>query len=58
MTFRRLGVRIYPSKKGVRIPKGRISLLVRLLHHPVLYALGNFLFPKGSRLRAYLKRFL
>lgn len=58
LTFRRLGVRIYPSKKGVRIPKGRISLLVRLLHHPVLYALGNFLFPKGSRLRAYLKRFL
>lgn len=58
LTFRRLGAPLYPSHKGVRIPKGRIRLSLRILHHPLLYAVGNFLFPKGSRLRAYLKRFL
>ena len=58
LTLRRLGAPIYPSKKGIRIPRGRISLSRRLVHHPVLFALGNLVFPKGSRLRAYLKRFL
>lgn len=44
------------SHTGVRLPKERYRLMTRIIMHPVIYALGMLLFPKGSRIRAFLKR--
>ena len=44
------------ERGGVRLPKERYRLMTRIIMHPVIYALGMLLFPKGSRIRAFLKR--
>lgn len=41
-----------------QIPQAVFRLRNRILHHPVISGIGMLLFPKGSRLRALLKRIL
>ncbi len=42
----------------VRIPKAEFRFRNRVIHHPVVAGIGMLLVPKGSRLRAFLKRIL
>lgn len=56
------GIVFSPTKDtgtgSVRIPKAEFRFRNRLIHHPVVAGIGMLLFPKGSRLRAFLKRIL
>ena len=47
---------IFDNNAPLSIPKESISLKRRILLHPFVYNLGMLLFPKGSRIRAFLKR--
>ena len=52
-----IGGRVEFSKgNGTIIPKESISLKRKFYHIPIVYKLGMMLFPKGSRIRAFLKR--
>jgi glycosyltransferase involved in cell wall biosynthesis len=44
------------SSEGIRLPKPKIKLITRLIRIAPIYYLGLFLFPKGSRVRAFLKK--
>ena len=55
-SFLSLGKPIRVEKGGRTIPAPKISLTSRILHNPLIYKLGMLLFPKGSKLRALLKR--
>lgn len=37
------------------MPKEKITFKQRLLHNPIVYKVGMFLFPKGSKIRKFLK---
>lgn len=39
-----------------KIPREYVSLKSKILHNQIVYKLGMLLFPKGSRIRAFLKR--
>ena len=55
--MREIGGRVDLSdKERVIIPKEEISLKRKIFHIPFVYKLGMLLFPKGSRIRAFLKR--
>ncbi len=49
------GFRITVSDGGYRIPKEKIRFINRLVHNPFIYRISAVLFPKGSRIRAFLK---
>ncbi len=52
-----VGIKINLDKNAkLEIPKESISLKRRILLHPLVYNLGMLLFPKGSKIRAFLKR--
>ena len=48
---------IIKSKKRATFvfPKERVSIKQRILHNPIVYKVGMFLFPKGSKVRKFLK---
>jgi hypothetical protein len=55
--MREIGGRVeFSDTSGVAIPKEEISLKRKIFHIPFVYRLGMLLFPKGSRIRAFLKR--
>ncbi|MBQ9797107.1 MAG: glycosyltransferase family 2 protein [Clostridia bacterium] len=49
---------IYDKNAEIRIPREQIRFRNRVLHNDLIYAAGVLLFPKGSGLRAWLKRIL
>lgn len=51
-----LGVRIELSRSGRRLTPERYKLRDLIIMNPAIYAISLLLFPKGSRLRAFLKR--
>lgn len=51
-----VGIRVSEARTGKAIPREKISLKRRILLIPIVYRLGMLLFPKGSRLRAFLKK--
>ena len=56
-SMRDVGGRVELSDEtGARIPMEHISFKRRVYHNPLVYRIGMTLFPKGSRLRAFLKR--
>ncbi|MBQ9132591.1 MAG: glycosyltransferase family 2 protein [Clostridia bacterium] len=51
------GAPILPhDRNGLRLPRPVIRWRDRLVMHPLVYRMGLLLFPKGSRLRAILKK--
>ena len=50
------GAPILPDDTGVRLPRPVFRLRDRVIMHPLVYRMGLLLFPKGSRLRAILKK--
>ncbi|MBQ7335631.1 MAG: glycosyltransferase family 2 protein [Clostridia bacterium] len=48
----------YDADAERQIPTGEIRTADRILHNDLVYATGVLLFPKGSKLRALLKRIL
>lgn len=46
---------VLDSASSIRIPDAKISLRSRILHNFFVYLTGTVLFPKGSRLREFLK---
>ena len=51
------GCDLYFSKNAQTvIPKQKASLKIRFLHNYYVYTLGMLLFPKGSKIRAFLKK--
>lgn len=46
----------FADSEGLKIPKEYVSFKRKLYHNPLVYKLGMTLFPKGSRIRAFLKR--
>lgn len=52
-----LPITITYDKKGADIvsPREIYPLKLRLLHNPLVYKVGMFLFPKGSKIRKILK---
>lgn len=53
----KLGCKItFDNNAKISIPKENISLKRRILLNPLVYNLGMLLFPKGSKIRAFLKR--
>ena len=44
--------------KGIKITRPKIRLALRILHNRFFYLLATFLFPKGSKIRAALKRLI
>lgn len=51
-----VGIPFWVDKWGIKIPKEKISLKRKILLNPLVYNLGMLLFPKGSKIRAFLKR--
>ena len=52
-----IGERVeFADSEGLKIPKEYVSFKRKLYHNPLVYKLGMTLFPKGSRIRAFLKR--
>ena len=51
------GVRVkFSRKNGIKLEPPRVSLKLKIVHNYLLYTIGNILFPKGSRIRAALKK--
>ena len=50
------GAKISLDKNGEKLPKGKYSLKDLIIKHPIVYAAGLLLFPKGSKIRSFLKR--
>ena len=48
-------VELLPDGKTI-IPREYVNLKSKILHNKIVYKLGMLLFPKGSRIRAFLKR--
>ena len=47
---------VFANGEGIKLSKPRISLVKRLIHSDFLYKIGTVLFPKGSKIRAALKK--
>ncbi len=57
LSFMRLvGIQFTIDTCAIKIPKEKISLKRKILLNPLVYNLGMLLFPKGSKIRAFLKR--
>ena len=53
----REGVRLdYVNGAKTVIPKQKVSFKIRFLHNYYVYTLGMIVFPKGSKIRAFLKK--
>ena len=48
----------FSEKADIVIPKPQISIKNKLIHNYYLYNIGIFLFPKGSKIRSFLKKIL
>lgn len=48
-------IKLGNATSGITVPDAEISLRNRFLHNFFVYTLGTMLFPKGSRLREFLK---
>ena len=46
------------SAPEISVPRFKITLRKRILHNALVYRIGAILFKKGSRLRAFLKKFV
>lgn len=55
--LRLIGFEIRCDKNAQLLPRPKISLLGRILHNSVVHYVSNMIFKKGSRIRAFLKRF-
>ena len=49
---------VYKEGAGIQISRPRTSIIKRILHNYYVYNLGIVLFPKGSKIRAFLKKML
>ncbi len=52
------GETVYSKSADFSVPRRKIKLRDRVIHHPAVSRIGLLLFKKGSRLRAFLKKHL
>ena len=57
-SLKEIGATVKYRRTEGRIPREKIPFVKRIIFSPPVFALGKLLFPKGSKARAFFKRFI